>query len=187
MRTTQERKGAGLGLILLVLFIAVPLVEIAVFIKVGGFIGLGWTLVLVVATALAGTALLRQQGLATLRRAQENMARSEMPIRELFDGACLLVAGALLLTPGFVTDFVGALLLVPSVRDLLRRSLARRMLAGSVHMRGFPGDDGTSWQDRTTQPGGPQRGDIIDGEYEEVHEPTEAVEPPEDSKWGRRE
>lgn len=178
------RKGIDLGLILLALFIAVPLVEIAVFIKLGGIIGLGWTLALIVLTALAGTALLRQQGLATLRRAQENMARNEMPIRELFDGACLLVAGVLLLTPGFVTDAVGALLLIPPVRETLRRSLAKRMLAGSVHVHGFPGGGQAHWQ--SGSPERPERDDIIDGEYEEVDEPRDAVEPPDDSKWGRR-
>ena len=177
-----------MGLILLALFIAVPLVEIAVFIKVGGFIGLGWTLALVVVTAVAGTALLRRQGLATLQRAQHTMARNEMPIRELFDGACLLVAGVLLLTPGFVTDAAGALLLVPAVRGLLRRAMARRLVSGNLHMHGFPGN-GFPGSDGP-RPGGPgwdnsQSDDIIDGEYQEVEEPHESIQPPRGSKWGR--
>ena len=154
-----------MGLILLALFVAVPLVEIAVFIKVGGIIGLGWTLACVVLTAVIGTALLRQQGLATLQRAQDSMARNEMPLRELFDGACLLVAGVLLLTPGFVTDAAGALLLLPPIREVLRQFLARRLVAGNVHVHGFPGngpfDDepfGNGSRARPTH-------DVIDGEY----------------------
>lgn len=170
-----------MGLIFLAMFIAVPIAEIAVFIKLGGFIGLGWTLALIVLTALVGTALLRQQGLATLQRAQQSMARNEMPIRELFDGACLLVAGVLLLTPGFITDTFGALLLVPPVRELLRQALASRMLKGTIHVQGFPG---TGPHSEYREP--EQRGDVIDGEYEEVDETRDQVEPPRDSKWGRR-
>ena len=93
-----------MGLIILALFIGVPLLEIAVFIKIGGLIGLGWTLVSVVATAVAGTALLRYQGLSTLARAQREMASGRPPVLELLEGVCLLLAACLLLTPGFVTD-----------------------------------------------------------------------------------
>ena len=176
--------------IILALFIAVPLMEIAVFIEVGELLGLWRTLVLVVLTAVAGTYLLRQQGLATLRRAQDTMSRNEMPIRELFHGACLLVAGLLLLTPGFVTDGVGALLLLPPVRELLRGFLARRIAASAIHVEGFPGQGFRG--DGFPRPGaGPGRSDsarddVIEGEYEEVVEPREDIEPPTDSKWGDR-
>jgi UPF0716 protein FxsA len=113
------------GLILLLLFIGVPMLEIAVFIQVGGAIGLWWTLAIVLVTAIAGSFLLRLQGASVLMRAQQALSRGEMPLTEVFDGACLLVAGALLLTPGFVTDTVGALLFVPAVRVGLRRFLGR--------------------------------------------------------------
>ena len=116
-----------MGLLLLAAFIAVPLVEIAVFIQIGGLIGLWPTLAVVVATAVAGTWLLRLQGIATLNRARQQMDRGAMPTRELFDGLCLVFAGALLLTPGFVTDAVGLLLFVPAVRDALRRAAASRL------------------------------------------------------------
>jgi UPF0716 protein FxsA len=109
-----------MGLILLAAFIAVPLVEIGVFIQVGGWIGLWPTLAIVVVTAIAGTALLRAQGLAVLNRARSQMDQGVVPAREMFDGICLVFAGALLLTPGFVTDAVGLLLFVQPVRDALR-------------------------------------------------------------------
>ena len=118
-----------MGFAILLAFIAIPLLEIAVFIEVGGFIGLWWTLVVVVGTAFAGTYMLRRQGLATLRRAQDNMAEGRMPLREVFDGLCLLIAGALLLAPGFVTDLAGALLLMPPARLLLGQLVARHIVA----------------------------------------------------------
>jgi UPF0716 protein FxsA len=104
---------------ILLAFIGVPLIEIALFIQVGGFIGLWPTIAIVIATAMAGTALIRRQGLNTLQRAQMEMAANRLPVRELFDGVCLLFAGALLLTPGFLTDAVGFVLLIPPLRRLL--------------------------------------------------------------------
>jgi UPF0716 protein FxsA len=126
-----------MGLILLAAFIAVPLVEIAVFIQVGGWIGLWPTLAIVVLTAIAGTALLRSQGLATAQRARQQMDRGVLPAREMFDGICLVFAGALLLTPGFVTDAVGLLLFVQPVRDALRAYAGRYIERhGHVHVYG---------------------------------------------------
>ncbi len=172
-----------MGFIILLAFIAIPLIEIAVFIEVGGYIGLWWTLAVVVGTALAGTHMLRRQGLATLRRAQENMAQGRMPLREVFDGLCLLIAGALLLTPGFVTDLAGALLLMPPVRLLLGQLVARHIIATGQFSTGGPGG-----QTFHTHPGaaagrqqppggqGPDHGvhgdfahdDIIDVDFKEV-------------------
>lgn len=118
-----------MGLVLLLLFIAVPIVEIAVFIQVGGWIGLWPTLGLILLTAILGSWQLRLQGLATVARARRQMDRGEIPARELFDGLCLLFAGALLLTPGFVTDLAGASLFLPPVRDWLRRRLGHHLEA----------------------------------------------------------
>ncbi|GAA0577087.1 FxsA family protein [Caenispirillum bisanense] len=153
-------------LIILGLFIAVPIIEIAVFIQVGGLIGLWPTIAIVVATAFAGTFLLRQQGLATLGRAQEAMARGEMPLREVFDGACLLVAGVLLLTPGFVTDTVGLLLFLPPVRAWLRKGVVPALVkSGRVHYSAtFTGD----FAERPSAP--PRRPYEIEGEFREVDE-----------------
>lgn len=114
-------------LVFLVLLL-VPLVEVALFILLGGILGLWPTLGLAVATALAGAALIRRQGFAILARAQAEVASRRLPVAELFDALCLFLAGALLLTPGFATDFAGALLLVPALRATLRALLLRLVL-----------------------------------------------------------
>jgi UPF0716 protein FxsA len=105
--------------LLFLLFLVIPLVEIFFLIQVGQVIGAGWTVFFVVATAVLGAFLLRLQGFQTLHRAQSSMARGELPAMEMLEGLCLLVSGALLLTPGFVTDSFGFLLLVPLVRRML--------------------------------------------------------------------
>lgn len=109
-----------MAIFILIAFIAVPIVEIAVFIEIGGKLGVFNTVAMVIVTAFIGTWLLRSQGLRTLHRAQESMGRNIFPISEVFDGLCLLVAGALLLTPGFVTDGIGLLLFIPPFRLVLR-------------------------------------------------------------------
>ena len=114
-----------MALLILLLFIAVPVIEIALFIQVGGVIGLWSTIGVVILTAMLGTALLRHQGLDTLRRVQESLAENRMPVVEMFDGLCLVMAGALLLTPGFMTDAFGFLLFVPPFRALSHRDPAK--------------------------------------------------------------
>lgn len=143
-----------MGLVIFLALVGVPIIEIAVFIEIGGRIGLGLTLVLIVATALVGAALLRQQGLATLSRARATLDRGELPVQELLDGVCLLVAGAFLLTPGFVTDLAGALLLIPAVRRMLQAWAVKRLVVrGHIHASATgaaPRGNG---------------GEVIDGEY----------------------
>lgn len=112
---------------LLVVFIIVPIVEIALFIQVGGLIGLWPTLASVVLTAIVGTAVLRYQGLQVLRRAQASIEQSRVPVDSVMHGAFLLVAGLLLLTPGFFTDAVGFALLVPSLRLWVARVVWQRI------------------------------------------------------------
>ncbi len=140
-------------ILIFAVFIGVPLLEIAVFIQIGGWLGLWPTLGLVVLTAAIGTWELRAQGLATLARARTAIDAGKLPAREMFDGVCLLFAGALLLTPGFVTDTIGILLFVPAVRAYLR-SLFARHLSASVETRGFG---------HGAEMGG--QGPIIDGDY----------------------
>ncbi|MDX9861083.1 MAG: FxsA family protein [Rhodospirillales bacterium] len=152
-----------MGLLILLAMIGVPIVEIAVFIKVGGWIGLAPTIATVVLTALIGTALLRRQGLATLMKVRENLAAGRLPVAEMFDGLCLLLAGALLLTPGFVTDAVGFLLFVPPVRAAVGRWLSAYLLSsGRVHVHA---DGPMAGGGPSRPPGGPP---IIEGEYEEL-------------------
>ena len=150
-----------MGRFLFIALVAVPIIEIGVFIQVGGAIGLWSTLAIVVLTALAGTILLRRQGLATLQRAQQKLSSEELPVAELFDGACILFAGALLLTPGFVTDAVGLLLMVPPVRSVIGHHLWR-LLREHVVVNGVQGGG--------PGPGGrPGGGDgVIDGDFEDV-------------------
>lgn len=152
--------------VILLAFAATAIVEVAVFVEVGGAIGLWPTLLAVVATAAAGVGLLRLQGLATLRRARRDLASGRPPVEELFDGLCLLLAGALLLTPGFVTDAGGLALFAPGLRARLRRSLARRLLAFA---RVSPG---------TGAARAPGEAGVIEGRFEEVE--------PDDRKTGRR-
>lgn len=105
--------------ILFLLFLIVPLVEIYVLIQVGGFIGAWPTVFLVVFTAVLGAVLLRYQGIATVLRVRSALMRGEAPAQALLEGVVLIVGGALLLTPGFVTDIVGFLCLIPGTRRAL--------------------------------------------------------------------
>lgn len=139
---------------ILLALVGVPLVEIAVFIEVGGWIGLWPTLAVVLFTAFAGTWLLRAQGIGVLMRARRTIAEGGAPLREVFDGVCLIVAGAFLLTPGFVTDGAGFLLLLPPFRDLVA-GWAWRRWGGEVNVRGGgPGVIEGEYRDDTS--GGPQ-------------------------------
>mgnify|MGYP000362626452 CR=1 FL=1 len=119
--------------LLFILFILVPLVEIWGILQVGSLVGAGSTLLLIVLSALAGSILLRQQGLHTLLRARQRLDRGELPLQELLEGLLLAIAGALLLTPGFFTDGVGIALLVPPLRLLLIRHLASRVEVRSAY------------------------------------------------------
>ncbi len=111
---------------LFLVFLLVPILEIYLLIQVGSVIGALWTVTLVVLTAFVGAYLLRLQGFATLQRARESLARGELPAGSLLEGAILLVSGALLLTPGFFTDAVGFICLVPAARQRVAAWLMSR-------------------------------------------------------------
>lgn len=117
--------------ILFLLFIVMPVAEMAILIKVGTVIGALPTIGLVLLTAVIGAALLRQQGLATLLKANQRMNSGELPAQEVAEGLLLAVGGALLLTPGFVTDTVGFLCLVPGSRHWLAGHVMKRMVMSS--------------------------------------------------------
>lgn len=158
---------------LFLIFVAVPILEIALFIQVGGVIGLWPTLAIVVLTAFVGTTLMRTQGLAALGRLQQAMQGGGDPARPLIEGAMILVAGVLLLTPGFFTDTVGLLLLLPPVRAALIRTGAQRAMASgrfTVYTAGSP---------RRPQP--EPAGDTIDGDYTVIDDG-----PSGNSGWTRR-
>ncbi len=155
-----------MGSILLFAFIAVPIIEIALFIKVGGYFGFWPTIGIIVLTAMIGTALLRQQGLATLESARSSLEKNHFPLKEVFDGLCLLFAGALLLTPGFFTDSLGLMMFVPPFRALLAGRAARYMAEHGHIEAGFAGP-------------GPYEGPgetVIDGEYTDITPESEGDE-----------
>lgn len=120
--------------ILFLSFLLIPVIEIWLLIEIGGVIGIGWTLVTIVATALAGAWLVRSQGLAIFGRIQREMAVGRIPTGEMLQGLMLLVAGAVLLTPGFFTDLVGFVLLIPPLRKRLSRWVMTKA-AVRVHSR----------------------------------------------------
>ena len=117
---------------LALLFLIVPLAELYVILKVGDTIGIGWTVLLLVADSLLGSWLLRSQGRVVWRRFNEILAQGRVPHREVVDGVLVIFGGAFLITPGFLTDIVGVLLLLPPTRTIVRRMLMRRMGRGAV-------------------------------------------------------
>ena len=112
---------------LLLLFIALPAVELALLIEIGRRIGTLETIGLIVVTGVVGAAMARSQGLRVLSRVREEMSTGQMPADSLLDGVMILVASALLVTPGVLTDVFGFLCLVPGFRGLLKRSIVRRI------------------------------------------------------------
>ena len=112
---------------LLLAFIAIPVAEIALFIYVGERIGLLATLVVIVLTAVVGSALVARQGAGALQQVQSAFFEARFPGKELAHGAMIVVAGAFLVTPGFITDGLGFLLLIPAVREVARRSISSRV------------------------------------------------------------
>lgn len=178
---------------LLLAFIGIPLIEIALFIEVGGVIGTPATIAIVVATAFLGAWMLRRQGVSTAQTAQAKLQRGEMPVEQAFDGMFLVFAGGLLLTPGFLTDAIGFSLFIPQVRAALRsRIVERAKRSGSFHMSGHMSasgmhyaDETDLWTDRAAPDDGPDRspGKTIDGT---IIDPAEQDQPPrnaEDSPW----
>ncbi|MFD2229052.1 FxsA family protein [Alkalimarinus sediminis] len=156
--------------ILFVLFVVMPVVEMTVLIKVGSLIGVWPTILFVLLTAVIGASLLKRQGLSTLMRANQKMNAGELPAKEVAEGFMLAVGGALLLTPGFVTDAIGFALLAPFVRSLMIGQLMKRMVvAGSQQFtQGYSSSRGpfthTTTSYRTYED---QNGVIIEGEFQE--------------------
>ena len=139
-------------------FLLIPVVEIYLLIQVGQVIGAGWTVLMVVLTAVIGVWLLKIQGLSTLTRAQQRLQENQLPAREILEGMALVVAGAFLLTPGFFTDGIGFLLLFPPTRIWLASVAASRMVvSSSLHGQSLHG------QPMHGQPRQRDNGNVIDG------------------------
>ncbi len=153
-------------LLLIVLFIVVPIAELYVIIQVGQAIGIWPTLALLLADALLGSFLLKHQGRGAWRRFNEALAQRRFPGKEVVDGLLIVIGGTLLLTPGFLTDVVGLLLLIPPTRAIVR-SVLRRFTIGRFVVVGMAGG-------RAPGPGatGPNRDYDFDATAEEV--PTDS-------------
>jgi UPF0716 protein FxsA len=149
---------------LLFAFLGVPLIEIALFIKVGGLIGLGYTLLIVVLTAVLGTWLVRSQGIAAMGDLQKSFSQLQDPTEPLAHGAMILFSGALLLTPGFFTDAMGFALLVPPVRRAMLNWARKRVKV--THFSMGPDPRQAARPDPFAAGAGP--GDVIDGEFTEI-------------------
>jgi UPF0716 protein FxsA len=129
---------------LVLLFIVVPIAELAVIIQVGQAIGVWWTIAILVADSILGSVLMRTQGRTAWRRFNLAVAEARVPAREVLDGALVITGGVLLLTPGFITDILGLALLIPPTRALVRavlvRRLERRMVASARRPRHYDVD-----------------------------------------------
>lgn len=142
---------------LLLLFILMPIAEISLLLQVGDLIG-GWNTVgLILVTAFVGAYLVRQEGISTLQAAQQKMAQNQVPGKEMLEGMLLVIAGVLLVTPGFITDIVGFTFAIPLTRKLIAAQAAKHMTvrtfsaAQQGHYSAYQQSNGT--------------GDTIDGEY----------------------
>ena len=150
---------------LFIAFLTVPLIEIGLFIQIGGAIGLWYTLLIVVITAVIGTMLVRAQGMMALGQVKSSFNEMRDPSEALAHGAMILFSGALLLTPGFFTDAVGFALLVPAVRLAVFKWVRAR-----INVQTF-----------STHPQRPAQSDVIEGEYAEIDPEPDDQRPP--SGW----
>ena len=144
--------------LLFAIFIFIPIIEVYLLIQVGSWIGVVPTVLLVITTAMMGVSMLKSQGLSTLMDAQRSLASGQVPAFQLLEGAALLVSGALLLTPGFVTDFIGFLGLIPVTRKMIVNLFLSRATISGIHMGGQGSHH--SFDQR-------EEGVVVDGEFHE--------------------
>jgi len=163
------------------LFIVIPIIEIAVLIQVGELLGLWPTIAIVISSAWLGAKYVRQQGLATMQSVQTKMAQGQMPSAEIVTGLMLLIAGILLVTPGFVTDIFGLSLLIPSVRQAIAAMVQKHIVVNQVaagasfHQEGFyQGGQGNVYQHEKQdsashgerKPISHHQGETLEGDFE---------------------
>lgn len=168
---------------LFILFAILPIAEIALLVNVGEQIG-GWnTVAIVIVTAFIGAYLVRQQGISTLMQAQAKMQSGVMPGQEMAEGLLLVIAGVLLVTPGFITDALGFALSLPFTRPLIAKSLLKKMTVNVVSgQAGNSSYSQTTYSNRTQWQETQQDGDVIEGEYvdkDEVESRPKIDSPPD--------
>ena len=149
------------------LFFLIPLLEMVILIKVGGLLGVLPTVLLVVLTAVIGVILLRREGMATLGKVAEKLQQGEVPGTEMLEGIMLIIGGALLLTPGFATDFIGFVCLMPG----LRRPLATRIIASGMFR-----SINIHFEQHSGQSAPQGKGRVFEGEFEAEPEASQQVQ-----------
>lgn len=159
--------------VLFLFFVIVPIIEITVLMHVGELLGAWPTIAIVIFTAWLGAKYVRQQGIATLQSVQTKIAQGEMPSSEIITGIMLLIAGVLLVTPGFVTDVFGLSLLVPAVREALMKSVQQHLVmsqrsqpAASFHSSVHNTTDQTANYQPTEKVSNDHKGETLEGEFE---------------------
>ncbi len=149
--------------ILFILFIAIPLVELYFLFQVGDIIGGFNTIMLIIVTAMAGSYFIRQQGIATFLKAQQNMQQGQLPAMEMLEGLVLVIAGVMLVTPGFITDSFGFILLVPPIRRAFVTAMGKKMIVRQNSMRQQPPFQTFDQSSQQQAPG--KVDDFIEGEF----------------------
>ena len=144
---------------LFLLFIVIPIVEIVLFIKIGSLLGLWLTILVVVLTAIVGTNLVKSQGLNAIKEVQSSFLQGQDIARSLINGTLILIAGVLLLTPGFFTDFIGITFLIPMTRNML-------ISYGIKHFPGFVFINSNN--NSKNNPHFKEKNDVIDGDYTDL-------------------
>ncbi len=157
-----------------IIFLVIPILEIYFLIKVSDLIEVFPTIILVILTAVIGAGLLRQQGLSTLARLQQNIGQGKIPAQEMIEGVLLAVGGALLMTPGFITDTIGFLCLIPFTRKFIAQNIMKRsadkLKAGvGAQASGFTY---SSYSEQTQD-----NSNIVEGEFTEVEENPPVISP----------
>ncbi len=176
----NEKIEANMLLVIFLVFILVPAIELSVLISVGEVFGSLNTIALVFLTAIVGVSLVRSQGLSTLMSVQSKLERGEAPGKEIVEGMMLAAAGLLLLFPGFVTDFIGLLLLTPITRSPIASYIFKRMQMRVVAGGGFQGQAGQNpfgqqgfGQNPFDQGRHGDNGNTFDGDFERKFDPSE--------------
>ena len=153
--------GVFLRISILLIIIIISIIEISIFLQAGQLIGFWPTVGMILITAMIGSVLLRHQGLTTLLNVRESINAGKLPIRELLDGLCLLAAGALLITPGFITDGIGLILFLPTIRDVIRTIIGNHFKTRETMKLHTQSDFGQKTNHT-------QSSMIIDGEFHEI-------------------
>jgi len=150
--------------ILLLAFVVVPVVEIYVIIRVGQVIGAWWTVLLLIADSVFGSWLVRREGSRAFEALRQALSTGRMPTKELTDGALILIGGTLMVSPGFVLDVVGLVLILPFTRPVARRILAAAVARRLLGPRGGGPTNGSHGGANGTRPGAGPQGPIVRGE-----------------------